>query len=213
MRQAVRTISLAIVVALIAAGCGEGSGEGLTRVRDDGRLVYFELPGGWDVLSEETLASVTGTPFVVQNDDLVLPVLSRIVFQRAGSDVKLADDISLSSVPVGSSAVRSISASQRDVISRYWLAESVLSYHELPVTQELLKQDISVADGYDGVQLVVAYNDSATSADAAVAFVSVTDPQARRMFSIAIGCSLECYGEYQDEILDIIDSWLVNTDA
>jgi hypothetical protein len=209
-----RTFGVAVAGAALVVSACAGTSDGVTRVRDGDRLVYFELPAGWEVIGDDQLAGLAGTPFVVQSDDLVLPILSRVVFhgQETGAGLGAAD-VSLSPVPIGTAAVRSISASQRDLISRYWLAEAVLAYHEEPVAQELLKQDITVAAGYDGVQLVVAYNDSETQADAAVAFVSVTDPEARRMFSIAIGCSLECYGENQAQILDIIDSWLVNTDA
>ena len=158
------------------------------------------------------LEALPATPFVVQTGEVNLPILSRVVFEgTTAPDGAALADISTSNVPVGSAVVRSISTSQRDQISRFLLAELVLDYHNQPVAQEVLKQDVEVAADFDGVQVVVLYNDGVSQADAGVAMISITDPEVRRMFSIAVGCSLECFGEHQTVITDVIDSWLVNT--
>ena len=120
-------------------------------------------------------------------------------------------NVSNQEYPVGSAVVRAIPASQRDQISRYWLAELVLPYHAQPVAREELKQDITLGEGFDGVQLIVTFNDATTSADAAVILISITDPDVEAMYSIAVGCSIECFNENLDAIIAVIDSWLVNT--
>lgn len=199
-------------MALVGAACGSSADSGLQSVRDPDRLMFFQVPEGWTVFAPADLEGVTTTPFVSQDAELTLPVRSRVVFQGIGRDAGVPDDnVSDSEYPVGSAVVRTIPASQRDQISRYWLAELVVPYHGQPVASEELKQDISLGDGFDGVQLIVAYNDSTTSTDTAVFFISVTDPEVTTMYSIAVGCSVACFNANIDAILGVIDSWLVNT--
>jgi hypothetical protein len=208
-----RTVVLLAVFAAAAtlAACG-ASTEGLQSVRDSDRLMFFEIPSEWTVFEGGDLEGVAATPFVAQAADFSLPVVSRVVFQGASRDAGYpASSISQIEYPVGSAVVRTISTSQRDLMSRYWLAELVLPYHAQPVAQEVLKEDVSIGQDFDGVQLIVAYTDGDTESDAVVALVSITDPEVERLFSIAVGCSIDCFSAHQETIIDVIDSWLVNT--
>ncbi|MBI5157032.1 MAG: hypothetical protein HZA58_03350 [Acidimicrobiia bacterium] len=203
-----------VLVSLGAAACGSSGDSGLQSVRDSGDppSMFFQVPSDWTVYQSTDLEGVTETPFVTQTSDLTLPVASRVVFQGTSRDAGIPDaNVSDSQYPVGSAVVRTIPASQRDAISRYWLAELVVPYHAQAVASEELKQDISLGEGFDGVQLLVAYNDSTTGIDTAVFFISVTDPEVEEMYSIAVGCSVACFNENVDAIVDIVDSWLVNT--
>ena len=195
-----------------AAACGSSTDSGLQGVRDSERQMFFEIPSDWAVYHSADLAGVTATPFVSQGADLNLPVFSRVVFQGAGVDAGVpAANTSNLEYPVGAAVVRSIPASMRDQISRYWLAELVLPYHSQPVAQEEVKQDISLGAGFDGVQLLVVYNDADTETDAAAFLISVTDPEVEYMYSFAIGCSLSCFNTHVEAIVAAVDSWLVNT--
>lgn len=203
-----------VLLALGSAACGSSGDSGLISVRDAGDppSMFFQVPSDWSVYQSSDLEGVTETPFVAQTSDLTLPVASRVVFQGTSRDAGVPDaNVSDSQYPVGSAVVRTIPASQRDAMSRYWLAELVVPYHGQAVASEELKQDISLGEGFDGVQLLVAYNDTITGIDTAVFFISVTDPEVQEMYSIAVGCSVACFNENVEEIVDIIDSWLVNT--
>ncbi|HEX5630377.1 MAG TPA: hypothetical protein VFY15_01830 [Acidimicrobiia bacterium] len=201
-----------LVLSLVAAGCASGTDSGLTGVRDAAEQMYFEVPEEWAVYLSDDLSGSTETPFVNQSAELNLPVFSRVVFHAAGVDAGLPEtNTSNVDYPVGAAVVRSIPASMRDQISRYWLAELVLPYHSHPVAQEELKEDISLGEGFDGVKILVLYNDTETETDAAAFLISVTDPEVEFMYSIAIGCSLSCFNEHAQSIIDVVDSWLVNT--
>lgn len=203
-----------VLLTLGSAACGSSGDSGLISVRDGGDppSMFFQVPSDWSVYQSSDLEGVTETPFVAQTSDLTLPVASRVVFQGTSRDAGVPDaNVSDSQYPVGSAVVRTIPASQRDAMSRYWLAELVVPYHGQAVASEELKQDISLGEGFDGVQLLVAYNDTITGIDTAVFFISVTDPEVQEMYSIAVGCSVACFNENVEEIVDIIDSWLVNT--
>ncbi len=201
-----------LLTALAAVACGTAADSGLQSVRDSEREMFFEVPTEWSVFRSEDLAGLTETPFVNQDTDLNLPVFSRVVFHGAGPDAGIpAVNTADQEFPVGAAVVRSIPASLRDQISRYWLTELVIPYHAQPVAQEEIKEDISLGEGFDGVKLLVVYNDAATETDAAAFLISVTDPEVEFMYSIAIGCSLACFNEHAATIVDVIDSWLVNT--
>lgn len=199
-----------VLVALVVSACGSQTDEGLQSVRDENRSMFFEVPSDWTVLHEDDLGGQIDTPFVSQ-ELLDLPVLSRVVF---GGGVVVADSVanpSEATVPVGAAVTRSISSADRDFISRYLLAEVVFPYHQQATAQVLAKDDLSLGDGFDGVQVVVRYTDAETSEEAVVTLISVTDPDVTVLYSIAVGCSIDCFIDEQQAIIDVIDSWLVNT--
>ncbi len=197
---------------LAVMSCGGSSGE-IQTYRDPDRLVKFDVPSDWRIYDADDLAGVTATPFVTQGVDFELPVVSRVVFDAAPEpDLdRLDEPISTAEHPVGSAVVRSISADQRDVISRYLLAELVVPYHSQPAAEELLKQDFDLGDDFEGVQLAVVYTDETTDEDAGAFFISVTDPEVTRLFQVAVGCSIECFNRHQSDIARVVDSWVVNT--
>lgn len=207
-----RTVMLTLAaMAFAVAGCAAEASSELTPIRDDNREVFFELPSGWTVVPDSQVQELGRTPFVAQTT-FTLPVTSRVVFHGPGfSFGDAAQDTSRFASPVGSAVVRTIPAGSRDFISRYLLAELVVPYHSEPIATEHFKQDIEIADGYRGVQLLVSYADTEDQVPAAVLFTVVTDPDDRRMYSIAVGCSAECFNAYGEAITSIIDSWLVNT--
>jgi len=204
------TLVAMTLVGLVAAACGSDGGGGLQAVRDDGQSMFFQLPADWTVLQEADLAGVADTPFVSQ-DIIDLPIVSRVVFEGGVAGSGLVIDPAATTVPVGSAVVRSISSGNRDYISRFLLAEVVFPYHQQSSAQILAKDDLSLGDGFDGIQVVVRYTDAVTNEQAVVSLVSVTDPAVTKMYSIAVGCTIDCFIDHQQAITDVIDSWLVNT--
>jgi len=208
MRNAV--VGICVLVS-VAAACSGGSADGFQQIRDESREFFFELPHDWAVMAESELALLGRTPFVAQTSTPI-PVISRVVFYGPGFAVGDALlDTATYPGPLGSAVVRTIPEGSRDHINRYLLAELVVPYHSQPIATEYLKQDVEVADGYEGVQLLVTYAGSEDQVAAAVLLIAVTDPDDRLMYSIAIGCSTECFGAFNAEIAAIVDSWLVNT--
>jgi hypothetical protein len=208
MPRPARLVAIVAVLGLLVAACSEEGGS--QGVRDADRSMFVEVPGGWTVFEADTLTEDIGTPFVTQDPDFVLPVLSRIVFSQA-ADTSQITTPSAANVPVGSATVRSITAAQKEQLSRLLMSQSVVPYSDYPASQVFLNEDIEVADDFDGIQVIVAYNDPNTDTDAAVSFVSVTDPAVTKLYTIAVGCSLDCFGQNQATINEIVDSWLVNT--
>ena len=182
-------------------------------ITDADQLTRIDLPAGWEHYSNDALAGIADTPFVVQTEGIEMPVVSRFAFDGAPipTTENLLAPVSLADFPVGSSVVRRISPDVRDLISRFLLAEVVVPYHSASASDEILKQDVNLGDDHQGVQLVVVYRDPETDQDAGVFMISATNPDVTMLYQVAIGCSLECFEAYAPQITEIVDSWLVNT--
>jgi hypothetical protein len=205
-----RRLVLVLVLAVLAAACGgTSSGEATTYKDPDYSLV--EIPNDWQVYTTAELTGFSNFPFVVQPATGALPILSQLTF--AGTPTRdtssLLAPLSDSPYPVGSATVRAIDADLREQISRLTLAELVLAYHAQP-HQEFIAEDVRV-DDFEGIRRVVVYTDPNTAADAAAILVSLTDPDDARMYSIGVGCSVDCFNLYSEEINQVVDSWVVNT--
>jgi hypothetical protein len=205
-------VAVVAALGLLLAACTAGSSS-TQSIIDDDNLTRIDLPADWDTYSNDALAGMADTPFVVQLTGAEMPVMSRFAFDGApiANTQNLTTPISQADFPVGSSVVRRISPEVRDYVSRYLLTEAVVPYHQASASQEVLKQDIDLGNDHKGVQLVVVYRDPATDQDAAVLLISATDPEVTTMYQVAVGCSLECFQANTPEITKIVDSWLVNT--
>lgn len=202
-------VALIAAISLVGAACGSSSGDATTYKDPDFSLV--EIPNDWHVFSVNDLDGFSEFPFVIQPASGPLPVLSQLTF--AGTPTRdtstLLDPVSLSSYPIGSATVRAIDGDLREQLSRLTLAELVVQYHAQP-HQEFLNEDFAF-DRFEGIKRVVVYTDPVTAQDAAVVLVSVTDPEDTRMYSIGVGCSVDCFNFYNDQINAVVDSWVVNT--
>ena len=207
--RSLRTGALILLVAMTATACG-GTAEDATTYKDpDYSLV--EIPNDWQVYTTSDLPGVTNFPFVAPSTSGPLPILSQLTFAATPTRnaATLADPLASSAYPVGSATVRAIDDDLRETLSRLTLAELVLPYHAQP-HQEFLAEDFAF-DDFEGIKRVVVYTDPQTSSDAAAVIVSVTDPADSRMYSIGVGCSVDCFNLYLDDINEVVDSWVVNT--
>jgi hypothetical protein len=209
-----RIVAVVAALGLLVTACSAaGSSGGTQSITDADQLTRIDLPADWEYYSNESLAGIADTPFVIQAPGAEMPVVSRFAFDAApiADPNNLLGPISQADFPVGSSVVRRISPDVRDFVSRYLLAEVVVPYHSASASEELFKQDIDLGDDHTGVQLAVVYKDLQTDEDVGVMFISATDPEVTTLFQVAIGCSLECFQIYGPTIREIVDTWLVNT--
>ncbi len=206
-RAVLPVLSLAFV--LLAAACG--SGDKGNVYEDPDERVLFELPDGWNVYEQDELMGLSDVPFATDTSDL--PVISSVAFDGApGRSVdNLVTSIASANYPIGSQVIRSVSSDQRDLLSRSLLEDTVFSYNRLESAQEIVNEDFSFGSDYDGIRRFVGFVDGTTSEQGAIYFVSVTDPTDSTIYTMAAGCSVACFQQYQAEIQEVVDSWLVNT--
>ncbi len=194
------------IFGLIAAGCG---GSAANRHIDSTEESLIQLPDDWEVYSN---AEVANPPFVHASDSVSFPVISQMAFAAGGlaNAGAFSEPVAASAFPIGVTTVRDIPLNVRDLVSRRVLSDVVLPYQGLP-SQELVKKDFAFDDTWNGIEVAVMYTDPITSSDGAAYFISITDPGVSRHYSIAIGCSLDCFADNQADIEQVINSWLVDT--
>lgn len=202
-----------LIIVLLISGCAGSGNEDRVTYTDPGNQSLFSMPANWNLYELDELSALAEVPFINAVDSIQLPAISTVVFDGAPvKDVgQLTDDLATATFPVGAATIRSIGADERDFVSRNLLTQAVLPYRSLGNSQEITKEDFSFGNGYDGVRLLVAYQEQ-DSDDVGVAYlISVTDADDRQMYSIVAGCSQECFIANQATIEELVDSWLVNT--
>ncbi|MDP8957778.1 MAG: hypothetical protein M3N51_00925, partial [Actinomycetota bacterium] len=189
----------------MATSCSHAEGS-TTRYKDPEERFILELPADWH-LYPEGLDQLESRPFNASQR------VSGVAFDGyPGPDPEhLSVPVSESQYPVGTAAVRSIGERERDFVSRYLLTQTVLPYEEEADYREMLKQDFALGEDVEGVRVLVQYRETATNDLAAVFLQSVTNADDTQMYSIAVGCSVECFQAHEVEIAEVVTSWKVNT--
>ena len=212
IRSGYRAAALILLPALVAAACSTGSSDHV-EYRDPEDRSLFEIPNDWHLYERSELGEVGGVPFVTNFNGISVPVEAGVAFDGAPAEdpENVGIPFATSPYPIGATSVRAITPDARDFISRSLLTQLVVPYDANEVVRELVKVDKTFGQDFDGVEVVVVFNDEATSSDAGAYVMSVTNPDVTTMYSIAVGCSLDCFQLHQDEIAEVMNSWLVNT--
>ncbi len=209
-----RTALPAATVALIIAACG-GSDTGTVTFTDPERLGRFEVPETWNTYQLSELSELDDLPFDEPVQGYEFPAISSIGFD--GGPVRdvgnLTAAITEADYPIGAMLVRQVGEVQKDLLSRAVLTQSVLPYYGLANSQEITKEDFSFGGGFDGVRVLVAFQDDVTTNQGVAYLISVSNPDDTRMYSMISGCSRECFISNQETIEKVVDSWLVNKRA
>jgi hypothetical protein len=200
-----------LAIALLVAACGSTAAEDELVYTDPDDLTLFQLPEGWNLYGSTDLTGLE-SPFIRQFNGQ-LPIISSVAFDGApGANVtNLAADLSVADYPVGAQIVRSIGANDRDDVSRTLLEQVTFSYSEATGAQEVVTEDFSFGDDYEGIRRLIGLSDETGASRGVLYFISVTDPDDSLMYSMAAGCSFSCWEHYQEQIVEVVDSWLVNT--
>jgi hypothetical protein len=201
-------------LSVVLAACG-GAGSGVVTLTDPERLGKFDIPESWNVYELSELSALEDLPFDEQVQGHAFPAISSIGFD--GGPVRdvanLAAALPDAEYPIGAMSVRQVGEVEKDLLSRAMLTQSVLPYYGLSNSQEITKEDFSFGGGFDGVRVLVAFqNEEAT--DQGVAYlISVSNAEDTRIYSMIAGCNRECFIANQDTIEKVVDSWLVNKRA
>ncbi|HET8738150.1 MAG TPA: hypothetical protein VFO17_00280 [Acidimicrobiia bacterium] len=207
----VRQVILLGAAGFLLAGCASGESD-LVTVTDDQSLARFDVPKDWHTYDLDELSTLETLPFDAPYQGFTFPAITSIGFDGAPvQDVtRLTESVAEADYPIGAASVRQIGDLERDFLSRSMLTQSVVPYATMPNPEEITKEDFSFGNGFDGVRALVSF-ESATGNDLGVAYmISVSDPDDRRIYSIAAGCNRDCFIANQDTITKVVDSWLVN---
>ncbi len=208
-----RLLAAATVVVLVAAACGSGDAARL-EYKDPDEAALFSVPTDWHLYESQELTSLDGALPFVTNFGNQLALLSQVGFDGApGRSVSnLNVGLAAAEYPVGSFVVRAVGSTEREAVSRSLLEQAVLWPEAYTVGEEgAFEEDFEFDRDFEGIRRFLPFQDQATEAQGLVYFITVTDPADTRIFSMAAGCSVACWEIHGDEIVEVVDSWLVNT--
>lgn len=199
---------------LLLAACG-GQSEAVVTHTDDQRLGRFQAPEEWHTYELSELSELEDMPFDESVQGFTFPPVSGIAFD--GDPVRdvehLTRELPEAEYPIGAMSVRQIGEAEKDFLSRAVLTQSVLPYYNLANSQELTKEDFSFGGGFDGVRVLVSFEDEAGANQGVAYLITVSNPDDTRMYSMIAGCSRQCFIDHQETIVGVVDSWLVNKRA
>jgi hypothetical protein len=201
-------------VAVMLAACS-GADEGVVTVTDEGRLSRFDLPESWHTYELAELSELEDIPFDEQVQGFSFPAITSVGFD--GGPVRdvsnLESSLAEADYPIGSMSVRQVGEVEKDLLSRAMLTQSVLPYYGLSNSEEITKEDFTFGNGFDGVRVLVAFQDEAATGQGVAYLISVSNEDDTRIYSMIAGCNRECFIANQDTIEGVVDSWLVNKRA
>jgi len=205
---------LAASLVLLLAACSN-AGSGVVTFTDEERLTKFEIPESWHVYELSELSALEEVPFDEQVQGFSFPAISSVGFD--GGPVRdvanLAAELPAAEFPIGAMSVRQVGEVEKDLLSRAMLTQSVLPYYALANSEEIIKEDFSFGNGFDGVRVLVAFQDEAATGQGVAYLISVSNEDDTRIYSMIAGCNRECFVAQQETIEKVVDSWLVNKRA
>jgi len=198
----------------LLAACSNAD-SGVVTFTDEERLSRFDIPESWNVYELTELSSLEDLPFDEQVQGFSFPAITSVGFD--GGPVRdvsnLAANLPEADYPIGSMSVRQVGEVEKDLLSRAMLTQSVLPYYGLANSEEISKEDFSFGEGFDGVRVLVAFQDEAATGQGVAYMISVSNEDDTRIYSMIAGCNRECFIANQETIEGVVDSWLVNKRA
>ena len=212
MKLQFRAFATLIAAALMLASCGGGN-PNTTTYRDADNRALFELPKDWNLYPADELIQI-GRPVPFLPDIGGYRPISFVAFDGAAgrSLENLKLDVAASPYPVGAQIIRQISPEDRSLLSRRILALSAYDMVNAAQGVEMIQsEDFTFGRDYEGIRRLVGVTDEDGELEGAVYILAVTNPEDTELYSMAAGCSLDCFNRDADEIFGAVDSWVVNT--
>ncbi|MCE2528492.1 MAG: hypothetical protein J4G11_01315 [Acidimicrobiia bacterium] len=210
MRAHSRIAILGLVGVMLLTACGGGDPD-ITVYRDAENRSLFELPKNWNLYRAEELTQIAPVPFVP--DIAGYRPISIVAFDgAAGRNLdNLSLDAATSPFPVGAHIIRQISAEEKDLLSRRLMAVSAYDVTNPGQGVEIDTWDFTFGRDFEGIGATVGLTTQDGQSQGLVYVLAVTNPEATELYSMAAGCSLECFAREGEQIVAAVESWIVNT--
>ena len=212
MRRLLRASASAAALAVLLSACGGGGNPDTITYQDAEDRSLFELPNDWHLYDADELVQVLPAPFL---PDTGGNIVSLVAFDgAAGRDLdNVALDAAASEFPVGAQIIRRISDSERNDISNRSMAMSAYNVYSSGLGVEMynLVDDPAFDRDYDGIRGYLGVTLQDGSLEGVIYVRAVHNPDMTELYSMAAGCSLDCFTREQEAIEGAVNSWVVNT--
>ena len=203
-------IPMLVGIAFLLAACSGGDPD-TTVYKDDENRSLFELPRGWNLYRADEVDQIRPVPFVPDLGGY--RAISFVAFDgAAGRNLdNLSLDAATSPFPVGAQIIRQISPEEKDLLSRRLMAVSAYDVTNPGQGVEIDTWDFTFGRDFEGIAATVGLTAQDGQSQGLVYVLAVTNPEATELYSMAAGCSLECFAREGEQIVAAVESWIVNT--
>ena len=210
MKRTLRTGVVSVAAVLFIAACGGGNSDTVTY-RDAENRSLFELPNEWNLYRADELIQIVPVPFLP--DIGGYRPISFVAFDGAAgrSLDNLAVDVTTSPYPIGAHIIRQISPDEKDLLSRRIMALSAYDVMDGGQGVNVDTWDFTFGRDYKGIGASVGLTNEDGRRQGLVYVLAVTNPEGTELYSMAAGCSLDCFTRQGEQIVEAVDSWVVNT--
>lgn len=212
MNRMRRGIVSGVALAAVLSACGGGGNPDTITYRDAENRSLFELPNDWHLYRADELVQVAPVPFL---PDVGGNILSFVAFDGAAGRnlVNVSQDAAASEFPVGAQIIRQISDTERNDISNRSMALSAYNAYTAGLGVEMLDlvDDPSFDRNYDGIRGYLGVTLQDGSLEGVIYVRAVHNPEMTELYSMAAGCSLDCFTRERQAIEEAVNSWVVNT--
>lgn len=203
--------AMAIVASLVLTACAGGDPSKVTY-RDTENRSLFELPKDWHLYRADELVQAGPVPFL---PDIGGSMLSYVAFDgAAGRDLEnLITGAATSPYPLGAQIIRQISPEEKNLLSNRFMAESAYATYTPNLGVQILDlvEDSEFGRDYDGIRGYLGVTEGDNALEGVIYVRAVHNPDVTQLYSMAVGCSLECFTRERQEIEQTVNSWVVNT--
>lgn len=201
-----------VLLSLILVACTGGGSPDKITYRDSENRSLFELPKDWNLYRADELMQAGTVPFLPNTG---ANIVSYVAFDgAAGRNLgNLVAGAAGAPYPLGAQIIRQVSADEKDLISNYYMATSTYatSNPSLGVQIIQLDDDPGFDREYDGVVGYLGVTQGGDDLQGVIYLRVGHNPDGTELYSMAVGCSLDCFRRQQQEIEQAVDSWVVNT--
>ena len=196
---------------LALAACG-GSDPDKVTYRDAENRSLFELPRDWHLYRADELVRTGPVPFL---PDTGGSILSYVAFDgAAGRNLgNLVTGAAASPYPLGAQIIRQVSADEKNLLSNLYMAESAYATYNSGLGVQIIQldEDPDFDREYDGIRGYLGVTQGDNDLQGVIYVRAGHNPDGTELYSMAVGCSLECFTRERQVIEQAVNSWVVNT--
>lgn len=204
--------TVAVVGLALALGACAGNDPNKVTYRDTENRSLFELPTDWNLYRADELVQAGSVPFL---PNVGGAMVSYVAFDgAAGRDLSnLITGAAESPYPLGAQIIRQITPEDKNLLSNRFMAESAYATYSPNLGVQIIDliDDPDFDRNYDGIRGYLGVTQEDNSLEGVIYLRAVHNPDVTELYSIAVGCSIECFTRERQEIEQAVNSWVVNT--
>ncbi len=210
-RHYMKRVIPVVGLALALAACAGGDPDKVTY-RDTENRSLFELPRDWNLYRADELVQAQSVPFLPNAGGAMV---SYVAFDgAAGRNLSnLVTGAAESPYPLGAQIIRQITPEEKNLLSNQFMAESAYATYSPSLGVQIidLTADPAFDRDYDGIRGYLGVTQGDNSLEGVIYLRAVHNPDVTELYSIAVGCSIECFTREREDIEQAVNSWVVNT--